>query len=75
MYSLLLSYKYGALPIPLIDKNNHVKIVATYKDCDLDNMIIDVFSNYAKQQVKKIIENKNIYYDKLIECEKKIENI
>ena len=39
LHSLLLCYKYGCLPIPLIDKINQQKIEATFEDCRLEDLI------------------------------------
>lgn len=69
MHSLLFGYKYGSLPIALIDTNKHIKIVATYRDCGLENLMVDVFNDEFSKKAEKIVENKEEEFNKLIKCE------
>ena len=69
MHSLLLGYKYGALPIALIDTKKHVKIQQTLVDCGLPELAIDIY-NGKKEEIVNIIENKDILFDKLLTVEK-----
>lgn len=69
MHSLLLSYKYGAIPIALIDTENHVKIAQTLKDNYLDDFIVDVYSD-NKSRIKDIVNKKEDMFERLIKTEK-----
>lgn len=73
MHSILLGYKYGSLPIALIDTKNHIKISQTLKDNKLDDFIIDVY-DFNEQKVNNIINNRDKMYKKLIETEKQNSN-
>jgi len=64
-----LGYKYGSLPIAVIDTEKHIKISQTLKDNNLNDFIVDVYSG-NEQDVNKIIDNKNILFEKLVETEK-----
>lgn len=68
MHSLLLGYKFGALPIALIDIKEHIKITSAFYDSGLSELLIDVNSN--TNGTDKIINNAEILYDRLIETEK-----
>lgn len=41
LHTLLLSYKYGAVPIGFIDKSNQKKIVGIFEDVGLEDLLID----------------------------------
>lgn len=69
MHSLLLGYKYGALPIALIDTKKHIKIQQTLLDCDLPELAIDIY-NGKKEDIINIIDNKEFLFDKLLKVEK-----
>ena len=45
MHSILLSYKYGALPIVLTDLEQHSKITQTLIDNNFENIGIDIYNN------------------------------
>lgn len=76
LHSILLGYKYGSLPIALIDTENHIKISQTLKDCELSELIVDVY-NGKEEEIRNIVENKERLYKKLVsvENEKKAETI
>ncbi|WP_158099604.1 polysaccharide pyruvyl transferase family protein [Faecalibacterium sp. An77] len=69
MHSLLSGYKYGSLPVALIDVKNHLKIAATLKDCDLDEFMIDVFDEFPESKMDNILTNKSKLYRKITICE------
>lgn len=69
MHSLLFAYKYGALPIALIDSKKHTKIQQTFDDCDLHELIVDIYSG-TKKEIQYIAKNSKNLYKKLIEVEK-----
>lgn len=73
MHSLLLGYKFGSLPIALLDRKEHTKISSTFEDCNLPEFLFDIYSseNDLRNQMSKMIRNKNNYYSKLISAEKK----
>lgn len=68
MHSLLFAYKYGALPIALIDSKIHSKIQQTFDDCNLHELIIDVYSGTQKE-VQYIVNHNESLYKKLIKVE------
>ncbi len=70
MHSLLLGYKYGSLPIAIIDAQNHIKISQTLKDNSLDDFIVDVYSG-NEEKIDYIIKNRNILFNKLIDVERR----
>lgn len=67
MHSLLLGYKFGALPIALIDVKEHLKISSAFRDCGLSDLLIDV--NTSSDNINKIINETDILYNKLIKQE------
>ncbi len=69
MHSLLFSFKYGSLPIALIDTNNHVKIAATFKDCGLEELMIDLYNEKYEEKINNIIKNKGELFKKIKYCE------
>lgn len=72
MHSLLAGYKYGSLPIALIDENKHTKISATLKDCGLEDIIVDIHNN-DKMKIKYIISHRDLMMNILFECEKNMQ--
>ena len=77
MHSLLLGYKFGALPIALLDKKEHIKITATFDDNNLSELLFDIHldENEIGKRINDIVVNRQRYYDKLIlrECERQNE--
>lgn len=69
MHSLLLGYKYGALPLALVDIKNHIKISQTFKDCKIDDLLVDVYGKDDKEIIY-ILENVQSEFNNLIEVEK-----
>ena len=69
MHSLLVGYKYGSLPIALIDKENHTKISATFADCDLESLIVDLKCGETQDKVSFIYENTESLMNQLFICE------
>ncbi len=69
MHSILLGYKYGALPIALVDTEKHIKISQTLIDNNLNELLIDVYKD-KNNNIEFLIENKEVIYDKLIKVEK-----
>lgn len=67
MHSLLAGYKYGSLPIALIDTKKHVKIAATFQDCNIENLMVDIYDQ--TDRISEIIENRELLMNKLFECE------
>lgn len=72
LHSLLLCYKYGALPIGLVDRNENMKIVSTFKDCGLGNLLINIGDNDARLDavLSDIIAGKMKHYDYLVAVER-----
>lgn len=68
MHSLLLGYKYGALPIALIDIENHLKISSTFDDSKISSLMLDVY-DFKDEDAIDIIENRDQHYEKLIKKE------
>ena len=69
MHSLLLGYKYGALPVAVIDTDKNVKIGQTFKDANLEKLIIDIYKGKT-ENVLQILENKDMLMNKLLDVEK-----
>lgn len=69
MHSLLLGYKYGSLPIALIDTKKHVKIEQTLIDCKLEKLAIDVYYG-NKNEIEYILDNSNELLSQLFKVEK-----
>lgn len=69
MHSLLAGYKYGSLPLALIDTQNHVKIAATFSDCDLDELMFDIHEPIDVQRLVNLVHNRQETLEKLFECE------
>lgn len=70
MHSLLLGYKYGSLPIAVIDSKKHIKISQTLIDNELDDFIVDI-KNGKVEDIEKIYTYSNKLFEKLIETEGK----
>lgn len=70
MHSLLVGYKYGSLPIALIDTKVHTKISATFSDCNLQELMIDIYDGNIENQVVFLYNNLEDLLRKLIACEK-----
>lgn len=68
MHSLLFSYKYGALPIPVINAEKHKKITCAYTDNDLGELILDVFKD-GIDEFQNIHDKRDELYRKLIDVE------
>ena len=70
MHSLLLGYKYGSLPIAILDTNKHLKIAATFCDCKLEDLMLDIFEvRDVRERVGRIFEKRKDYYKLLLDCE------
>lgn len=68
MHSLLLGYKFGALPIALINVKEHIKISSAFEDCGLSDLLVDI--NSLSDNTNKIINETDLLYNKLIKQEK-----
>lgn len=71
MHSLLAGYKYGSLPIALIDTEKHVKIAATFSDCSLNELMVDIFEPIDVQKVASLVAQREVLLHKLYACEEK----
>ena len=69
MHSLLLGYKYGSLPIALIDQEKHTKIQQTMVDSNIEELSIDVY-NSKPEQIDNIIANKERLAEMVFKAEK-----
>lgn len=69
MHSLLFGYKFGALPVALIDSNKHTKISQTFIDNNLDKLIIDIY-NESDDDIHYLVENSDSLCSKLFNVEK-----
>lgn len=69
MHSLLLGYKYGSLPLALIDINNHVKIAQTFKDSSIDKLLVNVY-NTSSEEIIYILKHRKREFNNLISMEK-----
>ncbi|MBQ8611100.1 MAG: polysaccharide pyruvyl transferase family protein [Oscillospiraceae bacterium] len=71
MHSLLAGYKYGSLPIALIDTKKHVKIAATFFDCSLTELMIDIHERESGKVVQRLAANREELLQRIFDCEKK----
>lgn len=69
MHSLLLSYKYGSLPIALVDFKKNTKIVSTFEDCNLQKLLIDINEENITQSLSNILYNRQQYYQDILSIE------
>ncbi len=69
MHSLLLGYKYGSLPIALIDQKKHTKIQQTMIDSGLGELSIDVYNGSTKE-IENIVGNREKLADIVFKAEK-----
>lgn len=71
LHSLLLCYKYGALPIGLVDRKKNMKIVSTFEDCGLGNLLVNVGDDGTKLEavLSDIIVGSARYYSHLVSVE------
>jgi len=75
MHSLLLGYKYGSLPIALIDKEKHLKIVSTFDDIGLMELVVNISEpDKLENVVGNIISKKEVLYYELLKCEDRMVN-
>lgn len=71
MHSLLAGYKYGSLPIALIDTRNHMKIAATFEDCGLHELMVDIYDERTAENVAGICARREDLLKKVFQCEKR----
>ena len=71
LHSLLLSYKYGCVPVALVDKEENLKIVSTFEDCGLGELLINIGddSSVLETSLEHIIDNKEELYHKVVAVE------
>lgn len=69
MHSLLVGYKYGSLPVALIDKNEHTKISSALEDNGLENLIIDIYDSNVNEKVKNLIMQRKKIMKKIFNIE------
>ena len=69
MHSLLAGYKYGSLPIALIDTKRHVKIAATLNDCGLADLMVDIHETDLDAKVHTFVKDREILLQKIFACE------
>ena len=70
MHSLLLGYKYGALPIALIDQDKQTKIQQTMVDSGLEELSIDV-CNSSSEKIDNIVDNRERLASMVFKAEEK----
>ena len=71
MHSLLAGYKYGSLPIAVLDVKTHTKISATLRDSDLPELMIDIYSDSGAGKVAELWKSREEYLRRLLDCEQK----
>lgn len=69
MHSLLAGYKYGSLPIALIDTKKHVKIAASLNDCGLSELMVDINETSVDTKAHTFVRNREILLRKIFVCE------
>lgn len=73
LHVLLLSYKYGALPIGLTDLKGHKKIHGIFKDNGLEDLLIDIYADedVITDSYKRIIDKRTGYLQTIKTVEQK----
>ena len=71
MHSLLVGYKYGSLPIALVDTRKHVKISSTFTDNQLEDLMFDISDPLDLQRLLWVLTNRNQIMHTLFDCERK----
>lgn len=73
LHVLLLSYKYGALPIGLTDLTGHKKIQGIFRDNGLDSLLIDIHQvdTSMVDSFQAITEQRNEYLEIIKTAEQK----
>lgn len=69
MHSLLAGYKYGSLPIALIDTKKHIKIAATLNDCGLHDLMVDIHETEVKAKAHMFVHNREQLLQEILRCE------
>lgn len=69
MHALLAGYKYGSLPVALIDAGEHTKISATLLDNDLEELMIHIYDSDEQEKVSKMINQRETMMKKLFDVE------
>ena len=70
LHSLLLGYKYGSLPIALLEQKKHYKVTSVFKDSGLDDLMFDLNDELDEKRIEKVCENRELYYNNVINKEK-----
>lgn len=71
LHVLLYGYKFGALPIPMIDSKEHLKITGIFEDAKLGKLILDINNLNMDLFLDDLIKNSLIKYNRLVNVEKK----
>lgn len=70
MHSLLAGYKYGSLPLALVDIQKHVKVVATFKDCEMEQLLFEIYEPIDAIRLTEVVDRRDQLLEQLYECEK-----
>lgn len=69
MHSLLAGYKYGSLPLALVDTDKHIKVAVTFTDCGLEELLFDIYRPIDSQRLMDLVVHRDQMMDKLFACE------
>lgn len=70
MHSILLSYKYGCLPIVITDLKQHKKISQTLEDSNFNEIGIDIYES-NDNKIEYLVKNKEEILNKIFKIEEK----
>lgn len=71
MHSLFVGYKYGSLPIAILDEEKNIKISFTMSDNDLKCLMLDISNENISNKTREIMRQEKLYFEKIITCERK----
>jgi len=72
LHVLLYAYKFGALPMALINMNEHIKITGIFKDAYLDDLLLDLTKNNIEieEKTREIVTQEAVLRQRLNDIER-----
>jgi polysaccharide pyruvyl transferase WcaK-like protein len=67
LHVLLFAYKFGALPLAVIDKKKHLKITGIFRDSDLSDLLFDLNDDEgsARLHMRNIVDMRAVLGERL----------
>jgi polysaccharide pyruvyl transferase WcaK-like protein len=69
MHGLLAGYKYGSVPIALVDTREHIKVAVTFRDCGLDELLFDIYEENDDTRLSALHTRRTEVLDGIWQCE------